>query len=95
MNEWIKSNQLIRKIIICISIILIILVIFYKTNVAIFFGLPNYYYLIWPVKNPQILLVKKTHGQNGYVQHDLTKMITWLGWILSLLCGFLLVFLTK
>jgi hypothetical protein len=31
---------------------------------------------------------KKNHGQNGYVQHDLTKMITWLGWILSLLCGF-------
>jgi hypothetical protein len=31
---------------------------------------------------------KKTHGQNGYVQHDLTKVISWLGWILSLLCGF-------
>jgi hypothetical protein len=31
---------------------------------------------------------EKSHGQNGYVQHDLTKMITWLGWILSLLCGF-------
>ncbi len=38
---------------------------------------------------------KKTHGQNGYVQHDLTKVISWLGWILSLLCGFWLVFLTK
>jgi hypothetical protein len=60
-----------------------------------FLGLPNCYYLIWLVKNPQIFLIKKTHGQNGYVQHDLTKMITWLGWILSLFYGFWLVFLTK
>jgi hypothetical protein len=91
MNELIESNQLIRSI----SIILTIWVIYFLRNCFNFFWVAQILLSHLTNQTSTNFTSKKTHGQNGYVQHDFTKMIIWLGWILSLLCGFLLVFLFK